>query len=277
MNSGTTMNKHSILAAFVAILAVPCAAHAQQSLPPTVETYLTGIEGRLLAESQVQEAKDDVLGFRYSLLFCKPAIDYRSGSSDAWVLGLGLGEVKGKALTNVARIVVIAADGTEIFRYPDPARGEELLDGEYTNAIVVDMAPGVSLIAMSIPAGRSGPGEVSVRTLAQNPQELLTYRDDNFPGEPGLESDLYFYDVDSGGRKEVLVEQQVLRYSQGQKKTQRRIYKLESSNQSFVEVTSKYQTQLDSIFTAAKNNTATPKITQHSRPYESTVFASPTP
>lgn len=252
-------------------------ASAQENLPEPVQTHLTGIEARVAAEPAVQEGNGSIFDLDYKYLFNKPAVDYRTGSTNAWLVGYQVGVLRGKLGSAVARLVLIDGSGNEFYRYPDASRGEVIDDGFYTDAIVVTMVPNVYLLAMSSPAGRKTPGSVSIRTLGQNPLEVLTYRDVNFPAEPGIESDLYFFDVNSDGRKELLVEQQVLHYSTGQKEIQRQVFSLESNNQSFADVTSSYQSQLATIFATAKGDPATPKITQQSRPYDPTPFETSAP
>ena len=259
------------------VVALCALVSAQEGLPRVVQTYLTGIEGRLAAEPSVQEWNGTIFDLDYKYLFNKPAVDYRTGSTDAWLVGYQVGVLKGKTGSLLARLVLIDGKGNEFFRFPDPSREEVIDDGFYTDGIVITVAPNVYLLAMSSRAGRKTPGSVTVQTLEQNPRELLAYRDTNFPAEPGIESDLYFYDVNDDGRKELLVEQQVLHFSTGQKEMQQQVFSLESNNQSFANVTSSYQSQLAVIFAAARNNPETPKIKQQSRPYDPTLFETPAP
>ncbi|QIF05568.1 hypothetical protein [Roseimicrobium sp. ORNL1] len=266
------MNSSKRLALVAATIALFLSRAGAQVLPGPVQAYLDGAPARLAAEPEIQEGKKADFYFNYHQLFAKPAIDYRNGGK-AWLVGLGIGELKGKSMTELGRIVLLSESGEEIFKHPDAFRGERVLDGCFTGAIVVEMAPSLYVIAMSSPAGRGTPGSVSVRTLDKDkPRELFTCGDTNFPGEPGIESTLYFHDINGDGRKELLVEQQLLHYSQGRKEIKRRVFRLESTNQSFVEVTSQYESQLAGLFAAAKGTLATPRTSQQSRPYESTVF-----
>lgn len=237
---------------------------ASSTMPVVIQNYLSGAEARLAAEPEVQEAADYV-NLHHEVLFAKPAVDIRNGNPGAWLVGLAIGQVDGTSMSQVARIVLLSETGEEIFKYPDPARGERVSDGGFTEAVVVTMAPDIHLIAMASPTERQSPGGVSIRTMGSAPLELLRYEDLNYPAEPGLESELYFYDVNGDGRKELLIEKVVLHYSQARKETHHLIFSLQSDNQSFAEATSTYQNQLAVAFSAAKADATTPQITQHGR------------
>src|SRR5690606_21207833 len=99
----------------------------------------------------------------------KPAVDIRHGNPNAWLVGLAIGQVDGTSMSQVARIVLLSETGEEIFKYPDPARGERVADGGFTEAVVVT----IHLIAMASPMGRKSPGGVSIRTMGPAPVELL--------------------------------------------------------------------------------------------------------
>lgn len=278
------MNSCSVLMATFAIVLAPVAfsqdleesgtglgaaeeaadSKGSSTMPVVIQSYLSGAEARLATEPEIQEAAHYV-NLHHRLLFAKPAVDIRHGNPNAWLVGLAIGQVDGTSMSQVARIVLLSETGEEIFKYPDPARGESVADGGFTEAVVVTMAPNVHLIAMASPMGRKSPGGVSIRTMGSAPVELFRYDDLNYPAEPGLESELYFYDVNGDGRKELLIEKGVLHYSQARKETHHLVFSLQSDNPSFAEVTSAYQNQLADAFSAAKADATTPRITQHGR------------
>lgn len=252
-------------------------ARAQEGVPQAVQTYLVDIETRLASETSIQDGIGTIFDLDYKYLFAKPIADYQAGQGSAWLVGYQIGFLRGKDGGMLVRLVAVDGDSNEVFRYPDASRNEVIDDGFYTDGIAVAVAPNVYLLAMSSPGGRNAPGYVTVRTLDQNFHELLAYRDTNFPAEPGIENDLFFYDVNGDGRKEVLVEQRLLRYSLGQKETALYVLSLESNNQAFTDVTIQYEDQLAAIFAAAKGDPSTPKISQEGRPFDPSAFSVPGP
>jgi hypothetical protein len=256
----------------VALLAV---GSAQERLPEAVQAYLAGIEERLVAEPAVLAGNGTIFDLDYKFLFNKPAVDVRTGSSEAWLVGFQVGVLRGKAGGPLARLVLIDGSGNDLYHFPDARRDESIDDGVFTDGIVIAVSPDVYLVAKSSPAGRKTPGSVVVQSLGKNPRELIVFRDENFPAEPGIESDVYFHDVSGDGRKELLLERQVLHYRQGRKELQQRVFSLDAGGVSFSDVTASYQSRIATVFAAAKGNATMPKITQQGRPYDPAPFEAP--
>ena len=230
--------------------------------PQAVQRYIDGLPAALGANTEVKEEAGLTLDLNYKLLFKRRSYDFRSGANSAWLLGYRTGFLRGKANTSLTMIELVDEGGVSIFKLPDPARDESILDSAFNEGLVVRIADNVFALGLSQPGERDSPGSAEIWKLGAQPQKWMVFEDANYPQGGIRETDVYFYDADSDDRRELLVEERTTNEQTSVVATARKIYKLEANNQTFSEFTSQYSGSLPELFETAKNNAQTPRISQ---------------
>jgi hypothetical protein len=255
-------------------LAIGSEIFAQQpepsTLPQVVKTYLNQVKNSLSTDQQIQAAQQtDELNVFYSFMFCKPCIDYRNGSSPAWLIGYGVGEAKGHSLTPYTVVVIIDNQGNEIIKFPDSNRNELLGDGGYTDAVVVQMAAQKFILGLASPNGRNSPGAVVIKKLGPSPATIFQYESPESSDSPTWDTTLYFKDADNDGVKEMLLDRQSL--LNGANNREQLFFRFRSDTFTFEGETIP-STTLANYIQGARSDPNTSRLHQAAKPYASGAF-----
>lgn len=265
---GTKLNK-SCLVFLTCVCLVYCAtAQGEEQLPAVVQTYVDGVQQGLNAEvARMNSEHHFEIRPGYSLKFWQQTVDYRDGSSPAWLVGYDIGTMK---IYPVSVAALIDANGHEIIRFPSESRGGSPDDGQYDDGVSFDVSPGKHAVALSRYPIRDDPGGLQILSLEAAPKELLNWET---PRDPAWSSQLYFVDVDSDGKMEILIEREVLFFAEKRKQTLNLLYRFDEQQQRFVQSLDLDEAQITERIAAAKINPSVLKIKQPAPIYDPSIWS----